>query len=102
MSRKNKNEDYFTSYAYGKENTPFPETLSDKLSPPETELDLEDSKDLFVEREETLEEQGQKYMDSYRKVERAIVCNFYTGGGKYSRGILDSIYKGFNPLNPDM
>ena len=100
-SSRTKNK-YSSSYAFSRESIPYPEVAKEKAKPPITELESEDNSGLFTVKEATLEEQGQKFMDDYRKVERAIVCNFYTGGGVYTRGILDSLYKGFNPLNPSM
>ena len=96
--KKNKNQS--GSYAYSRETVPFPESDSEKVKPPATDLNLSDSSKLFIQKELTNEEQAIQYMSTYKKFERAIVCNFYTGGGKYTNGILNSIYRGFNPLNP--
>ncbi len=88
------------SYAYSKENIPFPEKSTEKIKPPVTNLEFNDSSSLFAEKELTQEEKAIEFMSTYKKFERVIVCNFYTGGGKYTNGILNSIYRGFNPLNP--
>ncbi|OGI10226.1 MAG: hypothetical protein A3I68_08005 [Candidatus Melainabacteria bacterium RIFCSPLOWO2_02_FULL_35_15] len=98
-SRK-KNKDQAGSYAYSRETVPFPESDSKKVKPPSAEAGLSESSNLFVQRELSQEEKAIEYMSTYKKFERVIVCNFYTGGGVYTRGILDSIYRGFNPLNP--
>ena len=97
---KKKSKNQSNSYAYSKETVPFPELDSEKVKPPATDLNLPDSSKLFVQKELTNEEQAIAYMSTYKKFERVIVCNFYTGGGKYTNGILNSIYRGFNPLNP--
>ena len=103
MASKNKSDGLPSSYAYSRENVPFPELANEKVKPPVSESERDDNSELFKKKEATQQEQAQKFMDDYRRVERAIVCNFYTGGGKsYTRGILDSLYKGFNPLNPNM
>ena len=97
---KNKIKNQSGSYAYSRETVPFPELDGENVEPPSTDLELSDSSKLFVQKELTNEEQAIEYMSTYKKFERVIVCNFYTGGGIYTRGILDSIYRGFNPLNP--
>ena len=103
MSSKNKSNALPLSYAYSRENIPFPELTKDKTKPPVLGSEHDDNSEMFKKKEASQQEQAQKFMDDYRKVERAIVCNFYTGGGKsYTKGILDSLYRGFNPLNPNM
>ena len=100
MSTKLKNKNQSGSYAYSREIIPFPEPVSERVRPPATDLNLSDSTSLFTKKELSPEEQSIEYMSTYKKFERVIVCNFYTRGGIYTRGILDSIYRGFNPLNP--
>ena len=100
MSAKLKTKDHLESYAYGKAVIPFPEQVSERVVPPNSESTTLDNSKLFAKKELTREEQAIEYMSTYKKFERVIVCNFYIGGGRYTRGILDSIYKGFNPLNP--
>ena len=95
---KPKIEDHSGSYAYSRTIVPFPEASSERAKPPSA--GLSNSSKLLVQKELTPEEQSIEYMSTYKKFERVIVCNFYTGGGIYTRGILDSIYRGFNPLNP--
>ena len=95
---RNKNKNQSNSYAYSKEIVPFLEADSEKIKPPSA--GLPDSGKLLVQKELTPEEKAIEYMSTYKKFERVIVCNFYTGGGLYTKGILDSIYRGFNPLNP--
>ncbi len=91
----------FTSYSFNRSTIPFPEQKSEKINPPVIQGHSENTKDLFKPiKELTLEDEAQKYMDSYRKAERVVVINFYTGGGPYRKGVMDSIYRGFNPLNP--
>ncbi len=97
---KKKIKNQALSYAYSKAVVPFPEIVSEKVTPPTSETPLTDNKSLFDKKKLTPEEQAIEYMSTYKKFERAIVCNFYTGGGKYTNGILNSIYRGFNPLNP--
>ena len=97
---KNKIKGQSTSYSYTREIVPFPEPTSEKIKPPITELVSTNSSSLFIKKELSQEEQAIEYMSTYKKFERVIVCNFYTGGGIYTRGVLDSIYRGFNPLNP--
>ena len=98
MLTKLKNKNQSGSYAYSREIVPFPEAGVERAKPPSA--DLPDSSKLLIPKELTPEEQSIEYMSTYKKFERVIVCNFYTGGGIYTRGILDSIYRGFNPLNP--
>ncbi len=98
-SKRQKNNPQ-SSYAYSKEIVPFPEPVSEKAKPPTPELYLDDSSKLFAKKTLTQEQQAIDYMSTYKRFERLIVCNFYTGGGKYTNGILNSIYRGFNPLNP--
>ena len=100
MTTKLKNKNQSGSYAYSREIIPFPEPVSERVKPPSTDFSLSDSTSLFAEKELSDEERAIQYMSTYKKFERVIVCNFYTGGGIYTRGILDSIYRGFNPLNP--
>ena len=95
---KNKIKNQSGSYAYSREFVPFPEPSLEKTKPPS--VDLPDSSKLLARKVLSPEEQAIEYMSTYKKFERVIVCNFYTGGGIYTRGILDSIYRGFNPLNP--
>ena len=95
---KNKIKNQSSSYAYSRETVPFPELSAEKSKPPSA--DLPDNSKALARKELSPEEQAIEYMSTYKKFERVIVCNFYTGGGIYTRGILDSIYRGFNPLNP--
>ncbi len=97
---RNKIKNSSSSYAYSRENVPFPEPVSERVKPPSVELGLSDSSKSFIQKELSPEEQSIEYMSTYKKFERVVVCNFYTGGGVYTRGVLDSIYRGFNPLNP--
>jgi hypothetical protein len=100
MTAKLKNKNQTSSYAYSRETVPFPEPVLEKAKPPAAKFNLLDNSNLFIEKELSAEEQAIEYMSTYKKFERVIVCNFYTGGGKYTNGILNSIYRGFNPLNP--
>ncbi len=95
------NRNHFMSYSFNQSAIPFPEPAKEKARPPQTIENTTDTKDLFKPAKAlTLEEEAQKYMDSYRKAERIVVINFYTGGSAYKKGVMDSIYRGFNPLNP--
>ena len=90
------------SYSYNKTIIPFPEPVADKIKPPTSE-GAEDNSNLFKkdkEEEISIEEKVRVAMDEYRKAERVVINNFYTGGGAYRKGVLDSIYRGFNPMNP--
>ena len=108
MTKKTKKniKNYFNSYSFNRSIIPFPEKDLEKIKPPisdevsEESIAEKEAKLLIVKKELSLEEQAQQYMDAYRKAERILVINFYTGGGAYKRGILDAIYRGFNPLNP--
>lgn len=94
-------KNHFISYSFNRSTIPFPKQASEKISPPVIQGHSENTKDLFKPRKElTVEDEAQKYMDSYRKAERAVVINFYTGGGPYRKGVMDAIYRGVNPLNP--
>ena len=98
---KEKTKKRITNYSFNKTLEPFPEVLIEKGKPPVSDLPFIDNSELFKPKAElTLDEQAQAYMDAYRKAERFLINNFYTGGGPYKKGILDSIYKGVNPLNP--
>lgn len=80
---------------------PFPEPVVEKIKPPISDVEVSDNSHLFKAKKElSLEEQAREYMNNYKKVERAVIINFYTGGGAYKKGVLDAIYRGFNPLNP--
>lgn len=89
------------SYSFNQSGIPYPEVTVDKIKPPRDE-ENENAKSKIEEKKEelTIEEQMQRHMDAYRKAERIVVINFYTGGGAYKKGVLDAIYRGFNPLNP--
>ena len=92
---------HFNSYSFNKTTVPFPEPIVQKTKPPVSDFETTDNSHMFKPKDElSLEEQAREYMDSYRKAERIIVINFYTGGGAYKKGVLDSIYRGLNPLNP--
>lgn len=88
------------SYSFNRAITPFPEEKNERVKPPSASENEENTNELFDKKELSLDEQAQEYMDNYRKAERIVVNNFYTGGGPHRRGVLDAIYRGFNPLNP--
>ena len=102
MSSKLKSENQPSASYVNRAKPPFPESTPEKVAPPVSENELPDNKSLFEKKIQTPEEVAIGYMSEYKRFERVIVCNFYTGGSAYSRGILDSIYRGFNPLNPNM
>ena len=89
------------SYSYNKSIHPYPVLLKEKIKPPENINDLSDNSEMFVIRKEEVEvdEQIRQHLDIYRKVERFIIVNFYTGGSPFRRGLLDAIYRGHNPGN---
>ena len=92
---------HFNSYSFNKTSIPFPEPVTEKTQPPISDFETIDNSHLFKPKDEsTLEEQARQYMNSYMKAERIVVVNFYTGGGAYKKGVLDAIYRGYNPLNP--
>ena len=89
------------TYSFNRSIIPFPEAITKKAKPPVTNNPILDETNHFKKKVElTLEEQAQEYMDQYRKAERVLVINFYTGGGPYKRGILDSMYRGPSHLHP--
>ena len=100
LAKRKKN--YITSYySFNRSIIPFPEPIKEKTNPPISQGNLSDTKNLFQPIDKlTSEEEAQKYMNSYKRAERAVIVSFYTGGGPYRKGVMDSIYKGFNPLNP--
>lgn len=91
-------------YTFNRAMIPFPENQKEKVKPPA--CDQEDTSELFkkteilLSKEEKREELIREHMDAYRKAERTLVINFYTGGSAYKKGMLDAMYRGFNPLNP--
>lgn len=89
------------SYSFNKTIEPFPEPKEEKAKPPVSPGSTDNSS-LFkvVEEELSIDDKIRLHLDIYRKAERMLVINFYTGGGPYKRGILDSIYRGYNPMNP--
>ena len=94
-------KNHFSNYSFNRSIVPYPEPAQEKITPPVIHGDSKDTKDLFkLANELTVKDEAQKYMDSYRKAERIVVISFYTGGGPYKKGVMDSIYRGFNPLNP--
>lgn len=84
------------SYSLNKSSTPFPEKAQNKAKPPVSNHKYEDNSHLFTNAEEEMswEEKARRSMDEYRKAERTIIINFYTGGSPYKRGIMDTIYRG--------
>lgn len=98
MKRKVKHQT--NTYAFNKTSVPYPEKKKEKEKP-QRDIDGTDNSKLFKPKADlSLEEQAQQYMDAYRKAERAVINNFYTGGGAYRKGVMDAIYRGRNPLNP--
>src|SRR3989338_5828348 len=94
-------KNHFGTYSFNKSFMLYPDS-SERIKPPTASQSfVSDTKDLFKPKDElTMEEKAQEYMDAYRKAERIVVINFYTGGSAYRKGIIDSIYRGYNPLNP--
>ena len=94
-------KNYFSSYSFNRTVIPFPEPKAERAKPPEAvNPNLIDSSHLFTKkREASKEEKIQQYLDNYKKAERILVINFYTGGGPYRRGVMDAIYRGYNPMN---
>ncbi|MBI1858546.1 MAG: hypothetical protein HYR97_05475 [Candidatus Melainabacteria bacterium] len=87
-----------SSYSFNKTIVPFSLADSQKVSPPSCNR-VEDTKDYFPpEKKKSKEEVIQEYMDNYRKAERTLIVNFYTGGNAYKKGIMDALYRGANPL----
>ena len=91
-------EEQFASYSFNRSIIPFPIKSVEKVKPPAANSNVIDSRHLFPEKKEkTFEEQAKEFMDGYRKAQRLICVNFYTGGGVHRRGIMDSLYRGFSP-----
>lgn len=86
------------SYSFNRSIVPFPTNSEERIKPPTSVNNVIDSSHLFVKKELSLEEQAQQYMDNAKKAERVLTINFYTGGSAYRRGVMDSIYRGFNPM----
>ncbi len=88
------------SYSLSKSSTPFPKSDTNKIKPPVANQDLEDNSHLFTEKKQELswEEKAKRHMDDYRKAERIVIINFYTGGSPYKRGIMDTIYRGMGGM----
>lgn len=99
-ARKKKIKQFDNQYAFNKTAEPYPE-LSEKKSKPPISKSAEDTTNLFPPKpKQTNVELAKEMMNEYRKAERAVVVNFYTGGSAYKKGIMDAIYRGKNPLNP--
>lgn len=92
----------YTSYSFNKTIVPFPDDKAEKVKPPPSNSNVIDSSHLFKTRIEPLTKEGlrKRYVDEYFKAERIVISNFYTGGGAFKKGVLDMIYKGFNPMKP--
>ncbi len=84
------------SYSLSKSSTPFPAPGQDKIKPPVASQEYEDNSHLFIAKKQEIswEEKAKRHMDDYRKAERIVIINFYTGGSPYKRGIMDTIYRG--------
>lgn len=95
-------DESFVSYSFNKTIVPFPEIQDKKVLPPKSNSKVIDSSHLFKKKTEPLtkEKLRKKFIEDYLKAERVVVSNFYTGGSPYKSGVLDMIYKGFNPLKP--
>lgn len=103
LIKRTKKEFNSYSISFSRSITPYPEIINEKQKPPTSDYPQKDNSELFKTKPEaSLEEQAQAYMDTYRKAERIVVNNFYTGGSAYRKGIIDAIYRGVNPLNPTM
>ena len=98
---KKLNETENDSYCFNKAIEPFPELQDKKAKPPESPGSLDNSALFNIVKEElSVDDEIRLHLDIYRKAERMVVINFYTGGGPYKRGVLDAIYRGYNPMNP--
>ena len=104
MTKQKKQHQITTSYSFNRTKAPLSDSATDKVKPPtnpgEVKTGSDSSRVEKKKKELSLDEQAQQHMDAYRKAERILIINYYTGGGTYKRGILDAIYRGFNPLNP--
>ena len=92
---------HFSSYSFKRTVIPFPELKEGERIKPPTAVNpnVIDSSHLFKQKNEaSKEEKIQQYMDNYKKAERILIINFYTGGGPYRRGVMDAIYRGYNPM----
>lgn len=106
LNKKEINSDSPT-YVFSRAIVPYPDKQNEKIKPPinfeaQDTTELFKTKDLFIglSKEERREKMIQEHMDVYRKAERILIINYYTGGSAYKKGMLDAIYRGFNPLNP--
>ena len=98
LNRATAMKNQFSCYSFNKSRVPFPENTAEKIKPPTSTNNVIDSRHLFKKQELTIEEQAIDYMNNYKKAERILSINFYTGGGAYKKGVMDSLYKGFNPM----
>ena len=90
-----------SEYTFNKSCVPFPEPKEQKEKPPVNDSNSTDNSNLFAAKAElSIDEKIRQTMDTYRKAERVLVVNFYTGGGAYKRGVLDAIYRGNSPYGP--
>ena len=97
---KKKIKQFESQYTFNKTSEPYPELNENKSRPPTSQL-AEDTKGLFLTKPKRSNvEIAKEMMDDYRKAERTVIVNFYTGGSAYRKGIMDAIYGGRNPLNP--
>ena len=94
--RKKKIKQFDSQYGFNRSSEPYPELSENKSKPPGSES-AKDTKDLFQNKpKQTNVEIAKEMMDEYRKAERTVVVNFYTGGSAYKKGIMDAIYGGRN------
>ena len=85
------------SYSFSRVTAPLPEKASSKSKPPSPSCEIKDTTEIFAKekKEKTREEKMVDFMSEYKKAERFVIVNFYTGGnGAYKFGMMDAIYAG--------
>lgn len=92
-----KQKKMISNYSFGKEIMPMPNEIECKTKPPvyDTLKVVKNTKELFgPEPEKTPEENIVIAMSAYKKAERFVIVNFYTGGGAHKIGMMDALYSG--------
>ena len=86
---------FYSSYSFNRAIQPFPDA-QERIKPPSSKDFTETKCFINFENNSNEEKETQKSIDDYRKAERVVVNNFYTGGSIYKTGAMDFIYKGVN------
>lgn len=92
----------YSSYSFNRQILPMPVSES-KAKPPEPQKSYNNTETLFPQKKEkTKHEQIMEYLNEYKKAERMVIINFYTGGGAYKTGMMDALYAGLLSKNPSI